>query len=126
MLKLFNNPPEDSLFILYYVYIVTKTGTKEVTVKGILKVGIALTLLSALGACSTMKEIEIRETKANPKWYLDCEQIGKEGWLFGWNLTCYDGANFLCSRNECTRLFYKFNRSQIGTRKNGVQQCVWK
>ena len=40
------------------------------------------TALLAMSACSTMKEIEIRETKANPNWYQDCEQIGSEGWLF--------------------------------------------
>ncbi len=54
----------------------------EVTVKGIFKTGVLITTLALMSACSTMKEIEIRETKANPKWYLDCEQIGKEGWLF--------------------------------------------
>ena len=45
----------------------------------------ALTLgvaLLAMSACSTMKEIEVRETKANPAWYQDCEQIGSEGFLF--------------------------------------------
>ena len=50
--------------------------------KGIFKTGVLVTTLAMMSACSTMKEIEIRETKANPKWYLDCEQIGKEGWLF--------------------------------------------
>ena len=33
------------------------------------------TALLAMTACSTMKEIEVRETKANPNWYQDCEQI---------------------------------------------------
>lgn len=54
----------------------------EVTVKGIFKTGVLVTTLAMMSACSTMKEIEIRETKANPKWYMDCKQIGKEGWLF--------------------------------------------
>ena len=54
----------------------------EVTVKGIFKTGVLVTTLAMMSACSTMKEIEVRETKANPKWYMDCEQIGKEGWLF--------------------------------------------
>mgnify|MGYP001502067635 FL=1 len=54
----------------------------EVTVKGIFKTGVLITTLAMMSACSTMKEIEVRETKANPKWYMDCEQIGKEGWLF--------------------------------------------
>lgn len=50
--------------------------------KGIFKTGVLITTLAMMSACSTMKEIEVRETKANPKWYMDCEQIGKEGWLF--------------------------------------------
>ena len=39
-------------------------------------------IVSLLGACSSMKTIDIRETKANPSWYVDCEQIGSEGFLF--------------------------------------------
>jgi hypothetical protein len=50
--------------------------------EGIFKTGVLITTLAMMSACSTMKEIEVRETKANPKWYMDCEQIGKEGWLF--------------------------------------------
>ena len=29
-----------------------------------------------------MTTTDIRDTKANPKWYADCEQIGSEGFLF--------------------------------------------
>ena len=43
----------------------------EVTVKGIFKTGVLVTTLAMMSACSTMKEIEVRETKANPKWYMD-------------------------------------------------------
>lgn len=50
--------------------------------KGLFKMATVGTMLAMLGACSTMKEIEVRETKAHPTWYEDCEQIGKEGWLF--------------------------------------------
>ena len=38
--------------------------------------------LALLGGCSTMKEIEVRQTKAHPTWYEDCKQIGDEGFLF--------------------------------------------
>jgi len=51
---------------------------KKAITKAALLVGVA----SMLGACSTMKQIEVRETKANPNWYIDCEQIGSEGFLF--------------------------------------------
>lgn len=50
--------------------------------KGFIRTGLVLGTMALLGACSTMKEIEIRETKANPNWYLDCKQIGSEGFLF--------------------------------------------
>jgi len=50
--------------------------------KGISKAITATAVALTLGACSTMKEIEVRETKANPSWYQDCEQIGSEGFLF--------------------------------------------
>ena len=50
--------------------------------KGALKTTAILAVTLSIGACSTMKEIEVRETKANPNWYQDCEQIGSEGWLF--------------------------------------------
>jgi len=50
--------------------------------KGSIK-ALALTAgIAALAGCSSMKEIEVRETKASPKWYMDCTQIGKEGFLF--------------------------------------------
>lgn len=50
--------------------------------KGLMKIATVTSMLALLGACSTMKEIEVRETKANPNWYVDCEQIGSEGFLF--------------------------------------------
>ena len=50
--------------------------------KGSIK-ALALTAgIAALAGCSSMQEIEVRETKASPKWYMDCTQIGKEGFLF--------------------------------------------
>jgi len=39
-------------------------------------------IASTLGACTSMKTIDVRETKAHPSWYADCEQIGSEGFLF--------------------------------------------
>lgn len=41
-------------------------------------------LAVAVTGCSSMKEIQVRETKAHPDWYVDCKQIGTEGWKF-WN-----------------------------------------
>lgn len=50
--------------------------------KGTLKALAAATLVITMAGCSSMQEIEVRETKAHPKWYADCEQIGSEGFLF--------------------------------------------
>lgn len=50
--------------------------------KGTIKALTLGTALMVLAGCSTMREIEVRETKAHPKWYAECEQIGKEGWFF--------------------------------------------
>jgi hypothetical protein len=40
-------------------------------------------IIATLAACSSMKEIDNRKTYAQPKWYQDCAQSGKEG-LFWW------------------------------------------
>jgi len=49
---------------------------------GTFKALVAATVVVTMAGCSSMQEIEVRETKANPKWYMDCEQIGSEGFLF--------------------------------------------
>lgn len=54
----------------------------ERKMKGIVKALVVGTAIATMAGCSSMKEIEVRETKAHPNWYTDCEQIGKEGWLF--------------------------------------------
>lgn len=63
--------------------------------KGFIKTAAILGAVSMLGACSTMQEIEVRETKANPKWYNDCEQVGSEGFLF-WK----DDFAYACGMGE--------------------------
>jgi len=43
---------------------------------------ILVPIIAALSACSSMKEVEVRKTAAQPNWYADCEQRGKEGWFW--------------------------------------------
>jgi hypothetical protein len=50
----------------------------------------------AITGCSSMKTIEVRDTKAHPSWYVDCEQIGSEGWKF-WNR---DKFAYACGMGE--------------------------
>src|SRR5210317_148231 len=54
----------------------------EAKMKGLFKIATVTSLVAMLSACSTMKEIEVRDTKAHPSWYEDCKQIGSEGFLF--------------------------------------------
>ncbi len=45
---------------------------------------ILIPLVATLAACSSMKSIDERKTYAQPSWYQDCAQSGKEGW-FWWS-----------------------------------------
>lgn len=55
----------------------------EETVKGKFKALTVAGMVATLATgCTTMKEIEVRETKAHPTWYEDCKQIGSEGFFF--------------------------------------------
>ena len=54
----------------------------EANMNNMLKAATFAGIILTLGACSSMTTIDVRETKANPKWYEDCEQIGSEGFLF--------------------------------------------
>jgi hypothetical protein len=51
-------------------------------VKGALKTTAILAVTLSIGACSSMREIEITDTTANPNWYQDCEQLNSERWSF--------------------------------------------
>jgi hypothetical protein len=53
-------------------------------------------LAATVTGCSSMKTIEVRDTKAHPNWYVDCEQIGSEGWKF-WNR---DKFAYACGMGE--------------------------
>lgn len=50
--------------------------------KGTIKAIALATGIATLAGCSSVQEITVRDTKAHPNWYVDCEQIGKEGWKF--------------------------------------------
>ena len=47
-----------------------------------MKLAMAGTLVSMLGACSSMTTIAERDTYAQPKWYANCAETGTEGWFW--------------------------------------------
>lgn len=49
--------------------------------KGTFK-ALAIGATITLAGCSGLQEVAVRDTKAHPNWYVDCEQIGTEGFLF--------------------------------------------
>ena len=57
---------------------------------------LAVALVLSLAGCSSMKTIEVRDTRAHPNWYVDCKQIGAEGWRF-WNR---DQFAYACGMGE--------------------------
>ena len=63
--------------------------------KGTLKALAIATGIATLAGCSSIQEIEVRETKGHPNWYVDCEQIGSEGFLF-WK----DDYAYACGMGE--------------------------
>jgi len=77
--------------LLYYCRLKKEANMKG-TLKNVLMVGLVATLMSA---CTSMKTIDVRETKAHPSWYADCEQIGSEGFLF-WK----DDYAYACGMGE--------------------------
>ena len=50
--------------------------------KAMMKLAMAGTVISMLGACSSMTSIAERDTYAQPKWYASCAQAGTEGWFW--------------------------------------------
>jgi len=50
--------------------------------KGTLKALAIGATIATLAGCSSMQEITVRDNKAHPNWYVDCEQIGTEGFIF--------------------------------------------
>ena len=63
--------------------------------KGTIKAIALATGIATLAGCSSVQEIKVRDTKAHPNWYLDCEQIGTEGFLF-WK----DDYAYACGMGE--------------------------
>jgi len=88
--------------------------------KAIMKLAMAGTLVSMLGACSSMTTIAERDTYAQPKWYASCAQAGTEGW-FWWKeeyaYACGEGESIFQQAAE--EQMYAIAMNNFAKRING-------
>jgi hypothetical protein len=86
---------------------------------------ILVPIIAALSACSSMKEVEVRKTAAQPNWYADCEQRGKEGWFWsreGYVYSCGMGVSVHAQASEAQADAFALDSfaKRIGSRVNSL------
>ena len=86
---------------------------------------ILVPIIAALSAYSSMKEVEVRKTAANPNWYADCEQRGKEGWFWareGYVYSCGMGVSVHAQASEAQADAFALDSfaKRIGSRVNSL------
>jgi hypothetical protein len=86
---------------------------------------ILVPIIAALSACSSMKEVEVRKTAAQPNWYADCEQRGKEGWFWsreGFVYSCGMGVSVHAQASEAQADAFALDSfaKRIGSRVNSL------
>jgi hypothetical protein len=86
---------------------------------------ILVPLIASLAACSSMKEVEVRKTPAQPKWYAECEQRGKEGWFWareGYVYSCGMGVSKYAQASEAQADAFALDSfaKRIGSRVNSL------
>lgn len=67
------------------------------------KILIAAVLASMMAGCASVKEVEVRKSAAQPTWYAECEQRGKEGWFWareGFVYSCGLGVSKYAQASE--------------------------
>jgi hypothetical protein len=82
-------------------------------------------LVLAMSACSTMKEVEVRKTAAQPSWYAECAQRGKEGWIWsreGYVYSCGMGVSIHPQASEAQADAFALDSfaKRIGSRVNSL------
>lgn len=86
---------------------------------------ILVPVIATLAACSSMKEVEVRKTAAHPSWYADCEQRGKEGWIWsreGYVYSCGMGVSVHAQASEAQADAFALDSfaKRIGSRVNSL------
>lgn len=86
---------------------------------------ILIPVIATLTACGTMKEVEVRKTAAQPNWYADCEQRGKEGWFWareGYVYSCGMGVSVHAQASEAQADAFALDSfaKRIGSKVNSL------
>lgn len=88
--------------------------------KAIMKLAIAGTMVSMLGACSSMTTIAERDTYAQPKWYAKCAQSGTEGYFWWTKEFAYAcGAGESIYQQAAEEQMYAIAMNNFAKRING-------
>lgn len=89
------------------------------------KLAITTVLVSLVTGCASVKEVEVRKTAAQPTWYAECEQRGKEGWFWareGYVYSCGLGVSKFAQASELQADAFALDSfaKRIGSRVNSL------
>ncbi|MFZ9878530.1 MAG: hypothetical protein ACO3EG_08335 [Chitinophagaceae bacterium] len=89
------------------------------------KLMIAVALATLVTGCASVKEVEVRKTAAQPTWYAECEQRGKEGWFWareGFVYSCGLGVSKYAQASELQADAFAVDSfaRRIGSRVNSL------
>jgi len=84
-------------------------------------------LVATLVGCASVKEVEVRKTAAQPKWYADCVQKGKEGFFWareGFVYACGMGVSkhIQASEDQADLFALDSFAKRIGSRVNSLSR----
>lgn len=82
-------------------------------------------LIATVVGCASVKEVEVRKTAAQPTWYAECVQKGKEGWFWareGYVYACGMGVSKYAQASELQADAFALDSfaKRIGSRVNSL------
>lgn len=86
---------------------------------------ILIPLIATMVGCASVKEVEVRKTAAQPKWYTECANRGKEGWFWareGFVYSCGMGVSIHSQASEAQADAFALDSfaKRIGSRVNSL------
>lgn len=89
------------------------------------KAVILIPVIATLVGCASVKEVEVRKTAAQPSWYAECAQKGKEGWFWareGYVYSCGMGVSIHAQASEAQADAFALDSfaKRLGSRVNSL------